>query len=325
MKWIMMKVFGLFSLLVAVEAATQIAVLEFGKGGTVRRTDASASFPATTVEGVTSFWNALHRGRRLQHAGMPVVADLFRKADVGLVLGLSGSGVDLDHMPVTSSLFDTDNSAVSGHMEVEGMHCGKLLSKVDGVETVPASSPFTAVKEALHKQAGKNGGVSGVQMTVDASNLATVDSEMSALFEDLQSIAESSGKTIVLHLVVEEERGANRRRLLSSRRLEDEAAGENQNQQQNQQQQQNAEGEQNNNANNGQEYSGYYGYGYYNAYGEWVTPYKTMFQIQYFNVVLWTALGLIATLFFVIYLMLYMPLEPDTLLFGESAKLVGSE
>ena len=38
--------------------------------------------------------------------------------------------------------------------------------------------------------------------------------------------------------------------------------------------------------------NGYYGYGYYNAYGEWVTPYKTMFQIQYFNVVLWTSLGL---------------------------------
>merc|ERR1711915_809561 len=65
--------------------------------------------------------------------------------------------------------------------------------------------------------------------------------------------------------------------------------------------------------------NGYYGYGYYNAYGEWVTPYKTMFQIQYFNVVLWTSLGLVATLFFSIYLMIYMPLMADTLLFGESA------
>jgi hypothetical protein len=53
-----------------------------------------------------------------------------------------------------------------------------------------------------------------------------------------------------------------------------------------------------------------------------VTPYKTMFQIQYFNVVLWTALGLVAVLLFAIYLTIYMPLEADTLLFGESAKMM---
>jgi hypothetical protein len=29
----------------------------------------------------------------------------------------------------------------------------------------------------------------------------------------------------------------------------------------------------------------------HNNYGEWVTPYKTMFQIQYFNVNLWTSLS----------------------------------
>ena len=67
--------------------------------------------------------------------------------------------------------------------------------------------------------------------------------------------------------------------------------------------------------------NGYYGYGYYNAYGEWVTPYKTMFQIQYFNVVLWTAVGLIIVLLFSVYLMMNMPLMADTLLFGESAKM----
>jgi hypothetical protein len=67
--------------------------------------------------------------------------------------------------------------------------------------------------------------------------------------------------------------------------------------------------------------NGYYGYGYYNAYGEWVTPYKTMFQIQYFNIVLWTAVGLTVVLFFSVYLMMNMPLMADTLLFGESAKM----
>ena len=78
-----------------------------------------------------------------------------------------------------------------------------------------------------------------------------------------------------------------------------------------------------------------------------------MFQIQYFNVVLWTSIGLTVILFFTVYLMLNMPLmvritaamaslvsccrtsslsftivsllQPDTLLFGESAKLVGDD
>jgi hypothetical protein len=40
---------------------------------------------------------------------------------------------------------------------------------------------------------------------------------------------------------------------------------------------------------------------------------------------LWTSLGLALTLYFTIYMMVYMPLEPDTLLFGESAKMVGDE
>merc|ERR1712032_1091677 len=107
---------------------------------------------------------------------------------------------------------------------------------------------------------------------------------------------------------------ARRRRL--SRRLED----ENQNNQEEENQDENADdeagGEQNGD-------SGYYAYGYRNAFGEWVTPYKTMFQIQYFNVVLWTAVGLTAVLFFSISLMMNMPLMADTLLFGESAKMMG--
>jgi hypothetical protein len=72
---------------------------------------------------------------------------------------------------------------------------------------------------------------------------------------------------------------------------------------------------------NGQYNNAYNGYGYYNDNGEWVTPFKTMFQIQYFNIVLWTSVTLVVTVFFVIYLVVNMPLEADTLLFGESAKI----
>jgi hypothetical protein len=355
-----MKSLVVFALLSgAARAATKVAVLEFGaKRGTVRATTAAGHPPppgggeifTTTPAGVHSFWNALHRarGRGLQHAGMPLVPDLFAKPDLGIVLALKGDGVDLDHMPVVSGLVLEDGSgkasAVVGRMEMEGSRCHALMGKVDDVK---AAATLADIKSSVQAHATGGGkGLVGVQATVgnDASAVAEVDGGVGDLLQELQEWAESSGKTVVLHLVVEEEEGSSRRRARSlpsaaassssassssssseqaspkaqqkadggdkkdrrqRRRLEDEKDGEEQNQQ---------------DAN-----SGYYGYGYYNAYGEWVTPYKTMFQIQYFNVVLWTALGLVASLLFVVYLMVYMPLEPDTLLFGESAKLVGSE
>ena len=117
-----------------------------------------------------------------------------------------------------------------------------------------------------------------------------------------------TGRNIIVHLVIEEESSSVHPRA-NSRRLEDQNQQEGQNEQ-----------EQNNGGAEG-ENQRYFGYGYYNDFGEWVTPYKTMFQIQYFNVVLWTSVGLAVVLYFTIYLMMYMPLEPDTLLFGESAKL----
>merc|ERR1712130_961917 len=116
----------------------------------------------------------------------------------------------------------------------------------------------------------------------------------------------------VVHLVVEEEEGAARRRL-STRRLED-AQEEADNKQE--------DNEEDGNDDGGKDKkNGYYGYGYYNANGEWVTPYKTMFQIQYYNVVLWTAVGLFFLLSFTIFKMIHMPMEADTLLFGMSAKM----
>jgi hypothetical protein len=48
-----------------------------------------------------------------------------------------------------------------------------------------------------------------------------------------------------------------------------------------------------------------------------------MFQIQYFNVVLWTSITLVVLTFATVSMMINMPLEADTLLFGESAKMVG--
>lgn len=325
------------------EAATHVAVLEFGttkNGGSssVRRTDAPPESEYTNADGVASFWNALHRGRRLQQrAGMPLVPDLFKRPDAGVVLALSGRGIDLDQLPVLSGLLESDssNNAVVGRLQVDGQQCHNLVSKVDRVETVEAD--VSSIQKACHQAASEPRNFAAVQVaSLDAASAQTVDRDMTSLLQDLHDLAESTGKTVVLHLVVEEDEGAARRRsrslleasssssaasVVASRRLEEERDGE----QNNNQQQGDGEGNNNNGQEQQQQYNGYYGYGYYNNYGEYVTPYKTMFQIQYFNVVLWTALGLVFSLFFVIYLMVYMPLEPDTLLFGESAKMVGSE
>ena len=77
---------AIFIVLPVVDAATKVVVIELGKSGAIRRTDSVD--PLTTVAGVASFWSALHSpGRRLQHAGMALVPDLFTKADSGVVLG----------------------------------------------------------------------------------------------------------------------------------------------------------------------------------------------------------------------------------------------
>eukprot|EP00536_Pseudo-nitzschia_multiseries_P011049 jgi/Psemu1/307837/fgenesh1_kg.357_\ len=305
---------SLAAMALTADAATRVAVIELGASGTVRRTTTASQFEETSADGVASFWSALHGyGRKLQHAGMPVVPDLFSRPQSGVVVGLTGSGVDLDHMPTLNALLknvdEQEDNRVVGHMQVSGNQCKKMLNSV---QTKKDYSSAGSLKSAFESQA-QEAGISGMHFDVSSGNAADIDVQLASLINEY-----SSDKTVVLHLVVEEEDGSARRRSLArqldgkeqngsrgatttQRRLEQEGEGQ--------------DGE-NQNQNNG-----YYGYGYFNAYGEWVTRYKTMFQIQYFNVVLWTSLGLVAILFFSIYLMIYMPLMADTLLFGESARV----
>ena len=290
--------------LTSADAATRVAVIELGKSGTVRRTTSTGS--ETSAAGVASFWSALHGyGRKLQHAGMPVVPDLFSRPESGVVVGLTG--VDLDTMPYVNGLMThEDENGVVGHMEVPGHQSSALLKNVDDVEDVDSSTLLNTAKKQYHEA-----GISGIKTQVTSENASEIDAQLAALVSD----SVDSEKTVILHLVVEEDDGAARRRQLA-RRLEGEGEGEGEGG--------SGDHESGDGEDNGQ-YSGYYGYGYYNAYGEWVTPYKTMFQIQYFNVVLWTSVGLVGIMAFSLYLMIYMPLMADTLLFGESAKIAGDD
>jgi hypothetical protein len=307
---------ALVAMLLSVDAATRVAVIELGATGTVRRTTTASRMEETSVDGVASFWSALHGyGRKLQHAGMPVVPDLFSRPESGVVIGLTGSGVDLDHMPTLHSLMknvdEQEDNRVVGHMQVSGNQCKKMMNSVQERETYSSAG---SLKSSFESQA-KEAGISGMQFDVTSDNASDIDDQLASMLKGY-----ASSQTVVVHLVVEEEDGAARRRSLAQRldgegststhrRLESEDGEEGGSGDE-------GEEDEDQNANNG-----YYGYGYYNAYGEWVTPYKTMFQIQYFNVVLWTSLGLVAVLFFSIYLMIYMPLMADTLLFGESARV----
>jgi hypothetical protein len=146
-------------------------------------------------------------------------------------------------------------------MDVPGSHADAFLEKVGDFETVEASS-FVA---SAQRQASVPG-LSAMKVSVDSTSTGAVDSQLRDLIQSLDEQATKSGKTIILHLVVEEEEGSERRRFLARRLNNDNNNNENANNNNNQ----NAD---NNNANNNneQQSSGYYGYGYYNAFGEWVS------------------------------------------------------
>ena len=300
-----MKLVVALSFLAAVQAATRVAVIELGVGGTVRRTTSTS--PKASVAGVSSFWNALHGRRHLQESGMTVVPDLFRSADSSIVIGLTGSGVDLDMMPNVLDYVSKEDRSV-GHMELSGHRCHDLVNTVPEHEDVQG-----AMKDSVFARA-QQAGLSAIHMLVDGVSSHSVDTELAETLDALDAEMKSAGKTCVIHLVVDED-DAYVSRQLGDRRLDEADAAEGNN------------AAEDDDAGNGQQslYPGYYTHGYYNAFDEWVTSYKTMFQIHYFNLVLWTSVGLILVLLFCLYLMVFMPLEPDTLLFGESAKMVGDD
>jgi len=282
--------------LTAASATTKVAVLEVGKAGTVRRTNEVN--PETTVSGVVSFWSALHTNRKQPtHVGLTVVPDLFRQPESGVVIGISGVDLDVEaQLPTAFGLMEK-----APVMEVGGSRVHALLSNVPEWEEVSVENlSSSAIKHGAKK------GFSGVKIVVDSASAITVDQQLKGILDELTKVAEAKEETVVVHLVIEEDDMISRRRRLS-RNLEEE------------------ENEANENDEDAKEYNGYYGYGYYNDSGEWVTPFKTMFQIQYFNVVLWTGIGMAVIVIYSIGLMLNMPLMADTLLFGESAKMVGDE
>lgn len=155
-----------------------------------------------------------------------------------------------------------------------------------GVESLPREN----ISRSLHLTAetaarGNLQGMATVSLAVDNDEIAAVADEQ--LVSMLNTLKKQAGasRKTVVLHIVVEEEG--RRRLNEDEEREEE--GENQNN--------------NNDYSNG----------------------KTMYEIQTFNLFLWTAVGLVVLVSIVIGAFIDMPLMPDTLLFGETAKMAGSD
>ena len=266
-------------------ADTTVAVLEFGERTVVRSTNASSRAHPSQV---MAFWSSLHNdngnNRRLTPQGMSVVGDLFNKPDAGYVMGVTSS--QLASMPELSKAIQGSQ----GKIDIAGSHSKGLLSAATGVR-----------------------GLSAVELSMDAVD---ADIQFSRMLSELKAKASSEGKTLVLHVVVDDEN--SERRLQEDDDEEDNADDGDADTDDAAAQDDGYYKKQQSSAS-----TGFYGYGYTNSNGEYVVVSKTIFQIQYFQTVLWTALGLVGLLTWTIMMTANMPLMADTLLFGESAKMMG--
>jgi len=292
--------------------ATTVAVLEFGKGGTVHRTTSTA--PKTSAAGAMSFFRSLHetgksrRTRATQYPGMSVVPNLFSRPAGGVSIGISGS-VDLESMPTVAGILDEDSASV-GHFNLNNAEGKRLLQQISG-EKVDSETFVSAVdKKAQVAAASTGNSLESVSINIESTDAAAdVDAGLARSLKAISEHAEKSGSTVVVHLVIEENDSTLERRLSESRRLEDEDKNENQ------------DNNNNDKDDEGEDYEFDYSvYGYYKN-GRYYNPYRTITEIQNFNIFLWTSVGLVVILFSANYMMMYMPLMADTLLFGESAKV----
>jgi hypothetical protein len=292
-------------------ADTTVTVLEIGSKTVVRSSSTSSNGRNASPNAVKSFWASLHdssddknsrRSRSLSAQGLSVVGDLFNKPDAGVVVGVSATKAQMAaSMPELSKALLAENSV--GDMTMRGSQSASLLTAAKGARFLTSAQDIDA----------------------NVSSAAEADAQFSRMLSELKQQAATNGQTIVLHVVMDDDAESSdlaTRRQLEARDLENEDEDNN-----------NEEEDANNNeeeaANDDGYYQksyseGFYGYGYYNDSGEYVTVSKTIFQIQYHQTVLWTAISMVAITYVAFYMTANMPLMADTLLFGESAKMVGA-
>mmetsp|Transcript_13540 Transcript_13540/g.17119 ORF Transcript_13540/g.17119 Transcript_13540/m.17119 type:complete len:286 (-) Transcript_13540:183-1040(-) len=271
--------------LAACADATTVSVLELGKGGVVHRTNGEA---ATSNRGIMSFWKSTHEAGS---EGQP------RKERTNQMPGMN----------VVPDLFNrADGGVVVG-----------IVGDSVNLDSMPTVAGIIAGEGTVANL--KVQGDNGRKLMGQLSSKAVSATEFESVFESKAkaSISSEGNKLESVFVTLDEKNeaadvDASLSRLLKqiSKEAEsngstivvhlvvDDAASRRR-----------LDG----NADDGDDK-------YADTYQEY--GYKTMFQIQYFNVVLWTSIGLFMILFTANYMVMFMPLMPDTLLFGESAKMV---
>lgn len=296
------------ALMATMAEGTSVAVLEFGKGGVARRTTTES--PLTSAGAVGSFWSSMHTGvktegqpRRFskQHPGMTVVPDMFQKPSGGFAIGITGSGMDLSAMPTVSKLLDQQKGEALGHFFMKGDVTEKLMDKASAGEKVSSSifknTAIPKINVALEKESPNT--LEAVHVNIeDEDQAADLDAQLSEILSVLAKKADESGVTVIVHIVVDETEGQSK---LEPVATEEETSSTESTEPINRRLAENDNQDQD----------------------ETEVKIKTIFQIQYFQLVLWTAVGLVVILFSSIFIFMGMPLMPDTLLFGESAKMMG--
>jgi len=268
-------------------SVTRVTVLEFGKGGVVRPTTSTGSRPANhdSVESVRSFWSSLHDGGHHEgtHPFVGLVPDLFRRADGGVILG-----------------WNNDDDSASLPSVVARHRVGDLdVANVEPKRVVPKDTRVVRDEKEFDAELKSAWDV----VKDDDShqwNKLYLDGPLSveALASFLERLEEytrthDDDKTVVVHLVYKAKSDTVVPEV--SRRLE---------------------------STNGIYTEGTLWEGFsYMKDGEVVhSPTKTIYEIQTFNIYLWTAIGLFLVVYTGVSFFANMQLFPDTLLFGEAGK-----
>ncbi len=303
--------FGIATALATLSAvsATTVSVMELGKGGVIHSIEASS--PTTSSNGVMSFWKSVHDAdtsgknrelRTTQIPGMSVVPDLFSRANGGVVIGLAGE-IDFEAMPTVASMSEVSK----GQLHIRGNNGRKLMKGLQAPRVEAGEFDAAITSKAKASVSEKGNKLDSIFVSVENKDAAKdVDAALARMLKSLAEDAEKAGSTIIVHLVVDSDDMDNS--ITGRRRLSEENTN------------QGSRNLENENDDNGG--SSYEIPGYYDENNNFITNYKTIFQIQYYNVCLWTAIGLFVVLVSANVMTMNMPLMPDTLLFGESAKMV---
>jgi len=315
-----------------------VSVVELGQAGRRVTRLTQNSQQTSSVSAVASFLSAMHEvshsaldgkknlsttarlkaeaghRRRMQEPGMALVPDMFQKADGGLAVFLVAGESEqelkmMESQPVYSKLVKEK----IGGFEIK--QTDESLMKSSFSEGVPFISSRVSEDVVLVKVAAvvaeKGNQLQAIAIEVEDASQA--DQKLASIINGLKK----EDGTYVLHVVLDDA-VKSRRRLTSAntnqqRNLSESEDGEEDNNNSNDQQ----DDQDNQNNQDGDNRDGNYG----NSSDD---NFRSMYEIQYFNVVLWTALGLLTILFYAVLLMINMPLMADTLLFGESAKMVSA-